>query len=262
MALAARAPRRHHRARRATGAGRGRRDPRRAAAARRRRDGRSTSRSFASVREFAPRFADAHDHLDVLVNNAGLVLDARRETVDGNETTFQVNHLGPFLLTKLLRDPLVAGDARPGRRTWRPTRTRARGEASTSTTCSRAAVPRASACTARPSSRTSCSPASSPAAGTARRHRQRRAPGVRRQRLRARRRQRRARRVVIPARSAVRAERGAGRADVGVRRVGARVDGRHRRVLGEVGARRRRAPPPRTTPPPPGSGRSASSWSA
>jgi NAD(P)-dependent dehydrogenase (short-subunit alcohol dehydrogenase family) len=65
---------------------------------------------FASVRAFATRFADEHDHLDVLVNNAGLLLGSRRETVDGYEMTFQVNHLGPFLLTTLLRDQLVAGN--------------------------------------------------------------------------------------------------------------------------------------------------------
>jgi NAD(P)-dependent dehydrogenase (short-subunit alcohol dehydrogenase family) len=64
---------------------------------------------LASVREFAPRFADGHDHLDVLVNNAGLMLGSRHETVDGYEMTFQVNHLGPFLLTNSLHDLLVAG---------------------------------------------------------------------------------------------------------------------------------------------------------
>jgi NAD(P)-dependent dehydrogenase (short-subunit alcohol dehydrogenase family) len=65
---------------------------------------------FASVREFRARFADEHDRLDVLVKNAGLMLVSRRETVDRYEMTFQVNHLGPFLLTNLLRDQLVAGD--------------------------------------------------------------------------------------------------------------------------------------------------------
>ena len=69
--------------------------------------------SFASVREFAASYSDAHASLDVLVNNAGLMLTQRRETVDGNEMTFQVNHLGPFLLTNLLRDPIAAAtDAR------------------------------------------------------------------------------------------------------------------------------------------------------
>jgi len=65
---------------------------------------------LASVREFASSFAASHDHVDVLLNNAGLMLGSRRETVDGYEMTFQVNHLGPFLLTNLLRDQLVAGD--------------------------------------------------------------------------------------------------------------------------------------------------------
>jgi NAD(P)-dependent dehydrogenase (short-subunit alcohol dehydrogenase family) len=66
---------------------------------------------LASVRDFASQFSDAHDHLDVLVNNAGVMLGSRRETPDGYEMTFQVNHLGPFLLTNLLRDLLMAGDA-------------------------------------------------------------------------------------------------------------------------------------------------------
>jgi len=65
---------------------------------------------FASVRDFAKRWGDEHDQLDVRVNNAGLILNSRRQTDDGYEMTFQVNHLGPFLLTQLLRDQLVAGD--------------------------------------------------------------------------------------------------------------------------------------------------------
>ncbi len=65
--------------------------------------------SLASVRRFASEFGTRFPRLDVLVNNAGLVLNSRRETEDGYEMTFQVNHLGPFLLTQLLRDQLVAG---------------------------------------------------------------------------------------------------------------------------------------------------------
>ena len=46
--------------------------------------------------------------LDVLVNNAGVIRDRLELTEDGYETTFQVNHLAPFLLTNLLLDPLRA----------------------------------------------------------------------------------------------------------------------------------------------------------
>jgi NAD(P)-dependent dehydrogenase (short-subunit alcohol dehydrogenase family) len=63
---------------------------------------------LASVRRGAAQILDRCDRIDVLVNNAGLVLSERTETVDGIETTFAVNHLGPFLLTRLLTDRLVA----------------------------------------------------------------------------------------------------------------------------------------------------------
>lgn len=49
--------------------------------------------------------------LDVLFNNAGVVLQRRSETSDGFETTFGVNHLGYFLLTVLLVGPLKAAAA-------------------------------------------------------------------------------------------------------------------------------------------------------
>lgn len=58
--------------------------------------------SLADVRRFAAEFLASHSRLDVLVNNAGLILSERSETVDGFETTFGVNHLGHFLLTNLL----------------------------------------------------------------------------------------------------------------------------------------------------------------
>jgi NAD(P)-dependent dehydrogenase (short-subunit alcohol dehydrogenase family) len=38
------------------------------------------------------------------------MLSKRHETEDGNETTLQVNHLSPFLLTVSLRDALVAAE--------------------------------------------------------------------------------------------------------------------------------------------------------
>jgi NAD(P)-dependent dehydrogenase (short-subunit alcohol dehydrogenase family) len=69
--------------------------------------------SFDSVRGFVDTYTKAHDRCDVLVNNAGLVLMHRTTTVDGHESTFQINHLGPFLLTNLMHDTLQA--SRPAR---------------------------------------------------------------------------------------------------------------------------------------------------
>ncbi len=64
--------------------------------------------SFASIRAFAADFLQRCDSLHVLINNAGLVLNERTETVEGFETTFGVNHLGHFLLTDLLLDRIKA----------------------------------------------------------------------------------------------------------------------------------------------------------
>jgi NAD(P)-dependent dehydrogenase (short-subunit alcohol dehydrogenase family) len=62
--------------------------------------------SLASVRQAADRFLASHDRLHVLINNAGVSLNHRSVTADGLETTFAVNHLGPFLLTNLLLERL------------------------------------------------------------------------------------------------------------------------------------------------------------
>lgn len=53
---------------------------------------------------------DGLDRLDVVVHNAGCERWKREVTVDGHECTFQVNHLAPFLLTRLL-EPLLARSA-------------------------------------------------------------------------------------------------------------------------------------------------------
>ena len=58
--------------------------------------------SFASVRRAAERFSATHPKLDVLVNNAGIVVRQRRLSVDGHELTWETNFLGAFLLTRLL----------------------------------------------------------------------------------------------------------------------------------------------------------------
>jgi NAD(P)-dependent dehydrogenase (short-subunit alcohol dehydrogenase family) len=58
--------------------------------------------SLASVRAFAERFSSSHESLDLLINNAGVMAPPRRETADGFELQFGVNHLGHFALTGLL----------------------------------------------------------------------------------------------------------------------------------------------------------------
>jgi NAD(P)-dependent dehydrogenase (short-subunit alcohol dehydrogenase family) len=63
---------------------------------------------LASVRQGAAEILDQAPRVDVLVNNAGLVLTERAETVDGYEATFAINHLGPFLLTNLLLERMTA----------------------------------------------------------------------------------------------------------------------------------------------------------
>jgi NAD(P)-dependent dehydrogenase (short-subunit alcohol dehydrogenase family) len=64
--------------------------------------------SFRSIRSFAADVLDRFDQIDVLVNNAGLILRRRAETEDGFEETFGVNHLGHFLLSDLLLERLRA----------------------------------------------------------------------------------------------------------------------------------------------------------
>jgi len=55
-----------------------------------------------SVRQFAGRFGDQASRLDVLVNNAGVMTEARAVSADGIELTLATNVVGPFLLTNLL----------------------------------------------------------------------------------------------------------------------------------------------------------------
>jgi NAD(P)-dependent dehydrogenase (short-subunit alcohol dehydrogenase family) len=64
--------------------------------------------SLADVRRLAAEVLERWSRLDVLVNNAGLISGKRRESEDGYELTFAVNHLAPFLLTNLLLDRIVA----------------------------------------------------------------------------------------------------------------------------------------------------------
>jgi NAD(P)-dependent dehydrogenase (short-subunit alcohol dehydrogenase family) len=64
--------------------------------------------SQAQIRAISKSFYENHDHLDVLVNNAGAFFLRRKLSVDGIEMTWAVNHLAYFLLTNLLIDALKA----------------------------------------------------------------------------------------------------------------------------------------------------------
>ncbi len=66
--------------------------------------------SLQDVRALAATITERTDHLDVLINNAGIVVTDRSETVDGFERTFAVNYLAPFVLTNALL-PLLRGSA-------------------------------------------------------------------------------------------------------------------------------------------------------
>ena len=63
---------------------------------------------LASVAACAQQILMRWDRLDILVNNAGGIWSKREESAQGFEQTFAVNHLGPFALTVLLLDRLVA----------------------------------------------------------------------------------------------------------------------------------------------------------
>jgi NAD(P)-dependent dehydrogenase (short-subunit alcohol dehydrogenase family) len=67
--------------------------------------------SQSDIRAIAEAFIATGRPLDVLFNNAGVVLQQRSTTADGFETTFGVNHLGYFLLTVLLMDAIKAAPA-------------------------------------------------------------------------------------------------------------------------------------------------------
>ena len=74
--------------------------------------------SLKNVRQLAKNITERHQHIDVLINNAGIGRGPRGQqpreiSQDHFELRFQVNHLAPFLLSHLLL-PLLGGHA-PGR---------------------------------------------------------------------------------------------------------------------------------------------------
>jgi retinol dehydrogenase 12 len=61
---------------------------------------------IAEAERVAAEFRARHDRLDVLLNNAGAMFMSRRESADGFELTFALNHLAYFVLTRALWDLL------------------------------------------------------------------------------------------------------------------------------------------------------------
>ncbi|MEE2893606.1 MAG: oxidoreductase [Pseudomonadota bacterium] len=63
---------------------------------------------LASVSAFGARFVAHSERLDLLINNAGVMVPPRSFTAQGYEMQFGVNHLAHFALTGLLLDRLLA----------------------------------------------------------------------------------------------------------------------------------------------------------
>lgn len=64
--------------------------------------------SMGSIRAFAKDINATEPHVDILINNAGIMRCPKMLTEDGFEMQLGVNHLGHFLLTMLLLDKLKA----------------------------------------------------------------------------------------------------------------------------------------------------------
>ncbi len=63
---------------------------------------------LASVKAFADEFLDRYDRLDLLVNNAGVMVPPYSKTKDGFELQFGTNHLGHFALDAHLIELVMA----------------------------------------------------------------------------------------------------------------------------------------------------------
>lgn len=64
--------------------------------------------STESVRDFADYLKKKFTHIDLLINNAGIMAAPYKVTVDGFESQLAINYLGHFLLTHLLLPELKA----------------------------------------------------------------------------------------------------------------------------------------------------------
>lgn len=58
--------------------------------------------SLSSIRAASAEFHSRHPHLDLLINNAGMMASTAQRSVDGFDMTLATNYLGPYLLTRSL----------------------------------------------------------------------------------------------------------------------------------------------------------------
>ena len=70
--------------------------------------------ALTSVRAAAAEVADRHPVIDLLIDNAGVMACPLGRTTDGFEIQFGTNHLGHFLFTTLLKEPLATAVAEHG----------------------------------------------------------------------------------------------------------------------------------------------------
>jgi NAD(P)-dependent dehydrogenase (short-subunit alcohol dehydrogenase family) len=64
---------------------------------------------LSEMKRVAGEIAAAEPRIDVLIDNAGALFNSRRETADGLEMTFALNHMGYFVITNLLLPNIVNG---------------------------------------------------------------------------------------------------------------------------------------------------------
>ncbi|MGI9584168.1 MAG: oxidoreductase [Acidimicrobiia bacterium] len=67
--------------------------------------------SFENTKAAAADIAARHPDVDILINNAGLMAMPEQRTIDGIEMQFGVNHLGHWLFTAGLLQPLLKAEA-------------------------------------------------------------------------------------------------------------------------------------------------------
>lgn len=65
----------------------------------------------AQIKDFSKRFMSSEPHLDLLINNAGVLLNTKHKNSEGIESTFATNTLGYFLMTHLMLPQLLNSDA-------------------------------------------------------------------------------------------------------------------------------------------------------